>query len=218
MALPLVAAAIGFALFWTAPFPGDRPIGESRSTGASIAVAERLSPIAPLLASRGLEPSTAEAPLQAPVAVPQSLSLSSTDLTTLAGLLGAGEAAGVGDGAVGIADEAAMGSIAPSPIRIDETIMELEVFLAASAGRPAQDSGLTAVAEEESLQGWADIIVVSVAPGDTLKAIATSFGTTVDAVATLNGIESAAILSIGQQLHVPVASDGPLDTRSLSSS
>lgn len=66
----------------------------------------------------------------------------------------------------------------------------------------AESSGTT-------LETWPEVVLIEIALHDTLKAIAARFETTVDALATLNALDPATILRIGQELHVPVGFDAP---------
>ena len=68
------------------------------------------------------------------------------------------------------------------------------------AGEAAPDDAPTAT---EALLGWTDVVVWTVASGDTLFLIAQELATTVDAIAALNGIDPADPILIGQVLQIP---------------
>ncbi|MDE2639157.1 MAG: LysM peptidoglycan-binding domain-containing protein, partial [Chloroflexota bacterium] len=68
------------------------------------------------------------------------------------------------------------------------------------AGEAAPDD---APAATEALLGWTDVVVWTVASGDTLFLIAQELATTVDAIAALNGIDPADPILIGQVLQIP---------------
>ena len=54
------------------------------------------------------------------------------------------------------------------------------------------------------LAAWTNLETIQVLPGETLWLIAQNYGTTISAIATLNGIADPQTLSIGQQLVIPV--------------
>ena len=85
----------------------------------------------------------------------------------------------------------------------------------ASAATDAEATETAAVAAEAEvdlasldpaarLAAWTDIETIQVLPGETLWLIAQNYGTTISAIATLNGITDPQTLSIGQQLVIPV--------------
>lgn len=49
--------------------------------------------------------------------------------------------------------------------------------------------------------------------GDTLSAIARSYNTTVDAIASANGMRNPNYLQVGQVLHIPVKLDKPTNNQ-----
>ena len=73
---------------------------------------------------------------------------------------------------------------------------------AAAAGEAEVDpSSLTPAAR---LAAWTEIETIQVLPGETLWLIAQNYGTTISAIATLNGITDPELLAVGQQLQIPV--------------
>lgn len=73
---------------------------------------------------------------------------------------------------------------------------------AAAAGEAEVDgASLTPAAR---LAAWTEIETIQVLPGETLWLIAQNYGTTISAIATLNGITDPELLSVGQELKIPV--------------
>ncbi|MDE2891131.1 MAG: LysM peptidoglycan-binding domain-containing protein [Chloroflexota bacterium] len=73
---------------------------------------------------------------------------------------------------------------------------------AAAAGEAEVDAAsLTPAAR---LAAWTQIETIQVLPGETLWLIAQNYGTTISAIATLNGITDPELLSVGQELKIPV--------------
>ncbi len=73
---------------------------------------------------------------------------------------------------------------------------------AAATATPAVD--LSSLEPAARLAAWTEIETIQVLPGETLWLIAQNYGTTISAIATLNGITDPETLSIGQQLMIPI--------------
>lgn len=83
-----------------------------------------------------------------------------------------------------------------------------------SATSPAaENTGTTAAVQpvdpvpatvEGRLEAWADVEIIEVASGETLWLLASYYDTSVEAIATLNGIEDPGALQVGQELRIPV--------------
>jgi LysM repeat protein len=61
--------------------------------------------------------------------------------------------------------------------------------------------GATPIASAAPTSGYRTTYTVR--PGDTLSAIAARYGTTVQAIAELNGIENPSLIRVGQVLRIP---------------
>ena len=57
--------------------------------------------------------------------------------------------------------------------------------------------------DASELSAWPDVVVWRVRPGDSLAAIAREYKTTVEAIATLNGLVDADWIVVGRALRVP---------------
>ncbi len=83
--------------------------------------------------------------------------------------------------------------------------------LVALQNEPAPLSPPEAEFSGTTLETWPEVVLIEIALHDTLKAIAARFETTVDALTTLNALDPAAILRIGQELRVPIGFDAPAE-------
>ena len=115
-------------------------------------------------------------PVQATVSVKPDPSASSAATTTTSA------AAVTTTGAATTADGAAEATIATTGPEVDSSALSPAARLAA----------------------WAEVETIEVLPGETLWLIAQNYNTTISAIATLNGIENPEMLSVGQELRVPV--------------
>jgi nucleoid-associated protein YgaU len=66
---------------------------------------------------------------------------------------------------------------------------------------PVATPGATPIASAAPTSGYRTTYTVR--PGDTLSAIAARYGTTVQAIAELNGIENPSLIRVGQVLRIP---------------
>ena len=73
-----------------------------------------------------------------------------------------------------------------------------------TAATGTDDVDLASLDPAARLAAWTEIETIQVLPGETLWLIAQNYGTTISAIATLNGITDPSTLSIGQQLMIPV--------------
>ncbi len=73
-----------------------------------------------------------------------------------------------------------------------------------TAATGADDVDLASLDPAARLAAWSEIETIEVLPGETLWLIAQNYGTTISAIATLNGMTDPSTLSIGQQLMIPV--------------
>lgn len=88
----------------------------------------------------------------------------------------------------------------------DETIdMKIDLNFTAISGKDNSISIIDEIqAETEKRQmNEYSMIIYFAKPGDTLWKIAKRFGSTVDAIARVNGIENVDILPVGRQLFIP---------------
>ncbi len=67
-----------------------------------------------------------------------------------------------------------------------------------------QAADLSSLDPASRLAAWTEIETIEVLPGETLWLIAQNYGTTISAIATLNGITDVETLSVGQELMIPV--------------
>ena len=63
---------------------------------------------------------------------------------------------------------------------------------------------LSSLSPAARLAAWTEIETIQVLPGETLWLIAQNYGTTISAIVTLNGIADPELLSVGQELKIPV--------------
>lgn len=75
---------------------------------------------------------------------------------------------------------------------------------AAAASTAAVEVDLVLLTPAARLAAWFEIETIQVLPGETLWLIAQNYGTTISAIATLNGIANPEMLSVGQELKIPV--------------
>ena len=85
---------------------------------------------------------------------------------------------------------------------------------AAPADAAAGPTDAPAVSEAASaldrLLGWENVLAWTVEPGDTLLALADTYGTTVEAIAVYNGLADAFTILSGESLSIPVGFAAPL--------
>ncbi len=84
----------------------------------------------------------------------------------------------------------------------DGAAAEEGATLAAAAAEAEVD--LASLTPAARLAAWTDVETIQVLPGETLWLIAQNYGTTISAIATLNGITDPELLSVGQELKIPV--------------
>lgn len=76
--------------------------------------------------------------------------------------------------------------------------------VAAAAAATEAEVDLSSLTPSQRLAAWTEIETIQVLPGETLWLIAQNYGTTISAIATLNGISDPELLSVGQELKIPV--------------
>lgn len=59
------------------------------------------------------------------------------------------------------------------------------------------------VAEDRNRDDMYSMVIYFVKPGDTLWKIAKKFGSTIDDIARVNGIQNVDLLQVGRQLYIP---------------
>jgi len=101
----------------------------------------------------------------------------------------------------GSASATTVASAVPATVDTDESAATTSAT--ATVGTEAQ-TDLSSLEPAERLAAWPEIVTIQVLPGETLWLIAQNFGTTISAIVTLNGLADPELLSVGQDLLIPV--------------
>ncbi len=99
------------------------------------------------------------------------------------------------------APEAAAPAVAESSI---------EVSAAADAAAAPAVAAAEPATPEERLSAWGEMVQVTIVGGDSVWALAFEYGTTVEAIALVNGLTDPTALSIGDVLMIPSGFTEPL--------
>ena len=87
----------------------------------------------------------------------------------------------------------------------------IEVGAAAdAAAAPAVAAAAEPATPEERLSAWGEMVQVTIVGGDSVWALAFEYGTTVEAIALVNGLTDPTALSIGDVLMIPSGFTEPL--------
>lgn len=145
------------------------------------------------------------------------------------------DTAGPSDQAVADPADAAAATDIPTLPAADEEQSQAEAQAQAQAEDPAPVEGETPAASEqaeepeaeeppdpdlpprERLLAWTDLTEHIVQAGDSLGAISSEYGTTIEAIAVYNGIADINTIAIGQVIVVPIGFTDPLEIQQTSS-
>ena len=109
-------------------------------------------------------------------------------------------------------ETAAVRAVEVTGIRRDEAPAVPAVPADAAAGAGSTDAPAVseAASASERLLGWENVLAWTVEPGDTLLALADTYGTTVEAIAVYNRLADAFTILAGESLSIPVGFAEPL--------